>query len=123
MIDRGGSAKATGEILLEHSNVLFAWWHRVREGAWARSTFQWYVGPLRQSLRDALERGSRCRCPKTAATCLELLARERALWTFTRVEGVEPTNNSVEVRSVDQKPRLTNSEDWSVGERRKLLVA
>lgn len=96
MIDRGGSAKATGEILLEHSNVLFAWWHRVREGAWARSTFQWYVGPLRQSLRDALERGSRCRCPKTAATCLELLARERALWTFTRVEGVEPTNNSAE---------------------------
>ena len=54
------------------------------------------MGPLRQSLRDALERGSRCQCPKTAATCLELLARERALWAFTRVEGVEPTNNSAE---------------------------
>lgn len=27
------------------------------------------------------------------------------------------------VRSVDQKPRLTNSEDWSVGERRELLIA
>jgi len=27
------------------------------------------------------------------------------------------------VRSVDQKPRLTNSGDWSVGERRELLVA
>ncbi len=36
---------------------------------------------------------------------------------------IEPTNNRAEVRSVDQKPRLTNSEDWSVGERRKLLVA
>src|SRR5215813_13549609 len=64
MIDRGGSAKATGEILLEHSNVLFAWWHRLREGMWARSTFQWYVGPLRQSFREELERGSRNRCPK-----------------------------------------------------------
>jgi transposase len=37
----GGAAKATGEILLEHSNVLFAWWHWVREGAWTRSTLQW----------------------------------------------------------------------------------
>jgi len=98
MIDRGGAATATGEILLEHSNVLFAWWHQLREGTWARSTFQWYVGPLRQSFRDELRRGSQCRCPKTAATCLELLARERALWTFVRVEGIEPTNNSAERR-------------------------
>ena len=96
MIDRGGAAKATGEILLEHSNVLFAWWHRLREGGWARSTFQWYVGPLRQSFREELARGSRSHCPKTAATCLELLARERALWTFTRMEGVPPTNNDAE---------------------------
>jgi transposase len=26
------------------------------------------------------------------------LARERALWTFVRVEGIEPTNNSAERR-------------------------
>jgi len=34
------------------------------------------------------------RLSKTAATCRELLAREAALWTFVRVEGIEPTNNS-----------------------------
>jgi transposase len=98
MIDRGGAAKPVGEILLEHSTVLFAWWHRLREGTWVRATFQWYMGGLRRSFREELERGSRCRCPKTAATCLELLARERALWTFVRVEGIEPTNNSAERR-------------------------
>ena len=59
MIDRGSSAQATGEMLLEQSTVLFAWRHRLREGVWARSTFQWYVGPLRQSFRDARESGSR----------------------------------------------------------------
>jgi transposase len=96
MIDRGGAAKPVGEILLEHSTVLFAWWHWLREGTWARATFQWYMSGLRQSFRDELERGSRCRCPKTAATCLELLARERALWAFVRVEGIDPTNNSAE---------------------------
>jgi transposase len=96
MIDRGGGAKATGAILLEHSNVLFAWWHWLREGTWTRSTLQWYVGPLRQSFREELERGRHGRCPKTAATCGELLARERALWTFVRVVGVDPTNNAAE---------------------------
>jgi transposase len=30
-----------------------------------------------------------------------------ALWTFVVEEGVEPTNNRAEVRSVDQKPSLT----------------
>src|SRR5712691_13079008 len=113
MIDRGGSARAVGEALLEQSDVLFAWWHWVRDGPWARSTFQQYVRTLRASFRLDLARGSQCACPKTAATCRELLAREAALWTFVRVEGREPTNNAAEVRSVDQKPRLTNSEDWS----------
>ena len=96
MIDRGGAAKPVGEILLEHSTVLFAWWHQVREGTWARATFQWYLSGLRHSFREELERGAQCQCPKTAATCLELLARERALWTFARVEGIEPTNNRAE---------------------------
>jgi transposase len=32
----------------------------------------------------------------SAATCRELLAVEQALWTFVRVEGVEPTNNHIE---------------------------
>src|SRR6266852_8074702 len=40
MIDRGGPARAVGEALLEQSDVLFAWWHWVRDGTWARSTFQ-----------------------------------------------------------------------------------
>ena len=43
-----------------------------------------------------LEWGSLNACPKTAATCRELLTREAALWTFVRVEGIEPTNNSAE---------------------------
>ncbi len=96
MIDRGGSAKATGQILLEYSNLLFSYWHRLREGRLARSSFLRSVGQLRRSLREELRRGGECRCPKTAATCGELLARESALWTFARVEGIEPTNNSAE---------------------------
>ena len=41
-------------------------------------------------------RGRGARCAKTAATCREILAVEEGLWTFARVEGVEPTNNAAE---------------------------
>ena len=96
MIDRGGPGQAVGEALLEHAHVLFAWWHWVRDGTWKRSTFQSYVRTLRASFKMELEWGRQSACPKTAATCRELLAREAALWTFVRVEGIEPTNNAAE---------------------------
>jgi transposase len=51
MIDRGGSGKAVGEALLEHAQVVFAWWHWVRDGTWTRSTFQSYVWTLRASFK------------------------------------------------------------------------
>ena len=35
---------------------------------------------------------------QTAATCFEILKVEEGLWTFVRVEGIEPTNNGPEVR-------------------------
>lgn len=96
MIDRGGAAAVVGEILLEQANVLFGWWHRVRDGTWSRATFQRYARWLRGVFREELVRGSRCGCPKTAATCKELLKVEPALWTFVRVPGIDLTNNAAE---------------------------
>jgi transposase len=96
MIDRGGEAGEVGQRLLEHSDALFEWWYRVRDGTLARSSFQAYVATMRPSLREDLERGATCGCSKTAGTCRELLAGETHLWTFVRVEGVEPTNNHAE---------------------------
>ena len=51
---------------------------------------------MRSAVRDDLERGTACGCAKTAGVCRELLTVEPALWTFVRVEGVEPTNNAAE---------------------------
>jgi transposase len=96
MIDRSGPGQAVGEALLEHAHVLFAWWHWVRDGTWKRSTFQSQVRTLRASFKMELEWGTQNACPKTAATCRELLLREAVLWTFVRVEGIEPTNNASE---------------------------
>jgi len=96
MIDRGGPGRVVGETLLEHAHVVFAWWHWVRDGTWKRSTFQSYVRTLRASFEMELEWGTQNACPKTVATCRELLLREAALWTFVRIDGVDPTTNLAE---------------------------
>jgi transposase len=96
MVDRGGESAEVGRALLGHSERLFDWWHRVRDGTMARATLRSNVAMLRFSFRDDLRRGEACPCAKTAATCRELLAGETHLWTFVRVEGVEPTNNDAE---------------------------
>jgi transposase len=96
MVDRGGESAEVGRRLLGHSERLFDWWHRVRDGTMARATLQSHVAMLRFSFRDDLRRGVACGCARTAGTCRELLAGEAHLWTFVRVEGVAPTNNDAE---------------------------
>jgi transposase len=96
MIDRDDDGAEVGRQLLWQSNKLFESWHKVRDGTIRRSTFLQTVSWLRPMVRSSLGRGVACACPKTAATCGELLRLWDCLWTFTRVEGVEPTNNAAE---------------------------
>jgi transposase len=96
MIDRQNSGAAIGKQLLDLSDQMFAWRHRVRDGTLNRSSFQVYISGLRAKVREALIQGAGCGCPKTAATCRNLIAHEAKLWTFVWQEGVEPTNNAAE---------------------------
>jgi transposase len=96
MIDRGGGGEATGRTLLRLSKRMFRWWHRFCDGTIDRQRLQSVATRLRREVKAALEGGQRCGCAKTAATCFEILKVEEGLWTFARVEGVEPTNNASE---------------------------
>lgn len=96
MIDRGGAGEATGHALLRLSKRMFRWWHRFRHGAIDRQRFQTIAARLRREVKAALGGGQRGGCIQTAATCFEILKVEEGLWTFVRVEGVEPTNNASE---------------------------
>jgi transposase len=96
MADRGGESAEVGRRLLEHAEEVFDWWHRVRDGTMARATLRSHVAILRLLFRTDLRRGVACGSARTAGTCRELLAGEAHLWTFARVEGVEPTNNDAE---------------------------
>lgn len=96
LIDRGGPGEPIGEEALAISGAMFEWWHRVRDGTMARSTFQKHVRFLRDELCDRLDEGVACGCAKTRNVCKRLLKDERYFWTFAYVEGVEPTNNQGE---------------------------
>jgi transposase len=96
MVDRANAGCVIGEELLCCAEDLFTWWYRVWDGTLSRSTFRRYVTELRPWVRSQLEAGSACPCAKTAGTCREMLAVEPAMWTFARVEGIEPTNNVAE---------------------------
>ena len=91
-----GEAKRIGLALLDEEKLLFSWWHRVRDGTLARSSFQNYVVALRRRVEALLRKGSRCGHPKTEGMCREILKLAPAMWTFVRLEGVEPTNNCAE---------------------------
>jgi transposase len=96
MIDRQNSGTPIGKMLLDLSDRMFAWWHRVRDGTLARSSFQVYISGLRAEVREALTQGTACGCSRTAATCRGLLTEEPKLWAFVWHEGIEPTNNAAE---------------------------
>jgi transposase len=94
--ERPGDAGRVGKKLLEETERMFVWWHRVRDGTLSRASFRVYMRPLRARVETLLAEGIARGDKKTARTCANLLKSSEGMWTFVRVEGVEPTNNSGE---------------------------
>jgi transposase len=96
--ERGGLSETVGAGLLEEIGRMFQWWHRVRDGSLTHRSFRVYMRPLRARFEAGLRLGALCdEHPKTKKTCENLLRHADALWTFVRIEGVEPTNNAAEL--------------------------
>ena len=89
--------KAFGEAGLAIAGRLFAAWETYRQDG-NRARFLERTAPLKDELRALLEQAAR-KSTKTKYHRLfakNLLKRWPALWTFTTVPGVEPTNNHAE---------------------------
>lgn len=95
-VDRGGESQRLGQAILAQADLMFEWWHKVRDETMSRATFQEKMQAVERQVGQLLRRGTACDHSKTAGTCRDILKREEALWTFVRVEGVEPTNNLAE---------------------------
>jgi transposase len=92
-VERGGESQQLGEAILTQADLMFQWWHKVRDGTMTRAVFQEQMHSVQQQIGEHLRQGTVCDHHKTTGTCRDILKREAALWTFVRVEGVEPTNN------------------------------
>ena len=89
--------KAFGEAGLTLAERLFAAWDEYRRDG-NRTRLIEQAEPLKRELRTLLEQAAR-KSTKTKYHRLfanNLLKRWPALWTFTEIDGVEPTNNHAE---------------------------
>ncbi len=119
MVDRGGRSAAVGRALQREADRLFKWRAWVQAG---RRTAAWLAGKvpsLRRATRKALEAGARCGDAKTSGVCQEILGLFPALWTWSRVAGVESTNNLAEreLRPAVQVRKLSFGTDSARGSR------
>jgi transposase len=96
MVERSGESAKIGQALLKQVKRFFALWHKVRDGDLCREQFQSAMKPVQERVKKLLAAGAHCKHKKTERTCANILKVEKSLWTFVRMEAVEPTNNGAE---------------------------
>jgi transposase len=90
-------ARRAGENLLMLTEQVFWLLREVRDGTGTRARFlDMAEKAIRPDIKLWLEEGASSGHAPTAGKCASILEVEEALWTFARVEGVEPTNNEAE---------------------------
>ena len=82
--------------MLDQAHLLFALWHAYRSGWFDHIALQQALLPVRLAFHDLLLSGTTRGWTKLEAVCRDLLTHWDALWMFSRVEGLEPTNNTAE---------------------------
>ena len=97
IVDGGGPSVFVGRRGLRLVKEVFAAWHAFREERTTRAQLQEQIDRLGNRMQRLLQEGWILgKDSKVATFCENLLELEPALWTFARVEGVEPTNNHLE---------------------------
>jgi len=96
LVDRGGEGARVGRWGVRELERLFSLWHRFRDGELDRKGLQKGLKPIQARFGKLLEYGRWDQDHRAESLCYQLRQQWEALWTFARVEGVEPTNNAAE---------------------------
>ena len=96
LVDRGGEAGTVGRWGVREIGRLFNLWHSYRNGKVDWGGLQWGLRPIKARFGKLLEYGKLVDDPKASALCRNLSELWDGLWTFSKVTGVEPTNNAAE---------------------------
>ena len=92
----GGKARSLGVAGQRIVKAVFREWYRVRDGELTRRGLRRRLAPIRLRLKWLLRRHVNNPLQEARATARDLIEYGAALWTFSRVEGIEPTNNAAE---------------------------
>jgi transposase len=94
--DLGGKAKRLGVEGQKAVEAIFWWWYRFKDGEITRRGLQRGLAPIRERFRWLLGLRKKSTIGKARKICKDLILYFEGLWTFARVEGIEPTNNLAE---------------------------
>ena len=96
LVDRGGQAAPVGQWGLGELGRVFSLWHSYRDEEVDLGGLQRGLKPIKARFGKLLEYGKLVDDPKASALCRNLSELWDGLWTFSKVTGVEPTNNIAE---------------------------
>lgn len=96
LVDQQHDESWRAEQLLKQGQAVFEAWSYYRTGWFDRIALQQALIPVRTALRDLLQGGQDSTWTRLRELCRSLLWQWEALWTFSQVEEIEPTNNTAE---------------------------
>lgn len=96
MAEANGSGANLGRWGVQEVGHLFRLWHRHQKGEISRAGLRRAMVTVRMRLRRLLRCAAASQDRRARALGRDLLRLWPALWTYLKVEGVEPTNNRAE---------------------------
>ncbi len=75
-VDREGLGSSLGEKLLTQSDLMFQWWHRIRDGTMSRRAFKRRMRRVENRVGRLLRQATRCGNTKTEGMAREILIVE-----------------------------------------------
>jgi transposase len=96
LVDYQHEQSIWAQRMLKYGQQLFEVWRAYRNGFFDQVALQQALIPVRRALHEVLRDGASSSWQKLRTFCRDLLTHWDALWAFSRVEGIEPTNNTAE---------------------------
>jgi transposase len=93
--DARGAWQPEAQALLNLAEEVLVLWAQGRDGTLDRATMECMIRAIQQAMWERVD-AYHTTANYLGGLCADLVPRWDALWTFLRVDGVEPTNNAAE---------------------------
>jgi transposase len=80
--------------LRRQARLIFKHWHRYQDEEIGWERFGCCMRPVRNEVERLLGSGKISGDQRLVGMCWELYGHKEWLWAFTRIQGIEPTNNT-----------------------------